>query len=395
MMKKFRYETFVALVVLMLAMLACGGGGNSGDNNEEATNAPATATPDPAANFTSYTSETSGVIVSYPPDWAMDDTFFLQLASDETLFSSTDANEGALMAFFSDTPANMGGSDPTTILTSMAADLTADGGMAMQGDPTPLTVKGQNGAIVDISGTADDGTPLTGFIAALVKADWATVVLAVTPTTGSENFLPTMRAVLNTVEVTSAPAPAEEPTLEPIVEPTAEPTAAPTTAPVVEPVATEDAGGGNAAAEPISQWATSAIASSEFSSSWGATNVIGAPDTPECGDYTTAWASSSSGGVDWIEVYYDTPVYATQINIYESYNPDQVVSVEVFDLDGNVTEVYTQSPEGFDLCPMVLSIDLAQTDTLIYGVRINVDQSVLSLGWNEIDAVELVGYPAN
>lgn len=387
MIRKFRYETFIAFVLLMLAMLACGGGGNSGNNNETATSVPPTATPDPAANFTTHTSETSGVIVSYPPDWAMDDTFFLQLASDETLLGTPDADEGALMAFLSDTPANLGGSDPVTILTSAAADMSADGGFTMQGEPAAITIKGQNGAVVDINGTADDGTPLTGFIAALVKADWATIILAVTPTTGSENYLSTMRTILNTVEVTNAPEPEPEPTLEPI--PTAEPTTAPV---VVEPTAET---GSDTVGEPINQWATSAIASSEFSSSWAATNAVGAPDTPECGDYTTAWASSSSGGVDWIEVYYDTPVYATQINIYESYNPDQVVSVEVFDLNGGVTEVYTQVPESFTACPMILTIDLEQTDFLVYGVRITVDQSVLNLGWNEIDAVELVGYPAN
>lgn len=389
MIRKFRYETFIAFVVLMLAMLACGGGGNSGNNNEEATSVPPTATPDPAANFTTYTSETSGVIVSYPPDWAMDDTFFLQLASDETLLGTPDADEGALMAFLSDTPANLGGSDPVTILTSAAADMASEGEFTMQGEPTAITIKGQSGAVVDINGTADDGTPLTGFIAVLVKADWGTIILAVTPTTGSENYLPTMRTVLNTVEVTTAPEPEPEPTLEPI--PTAEPTTAPV---VVAPEPTAEIGS-DTAGEPINQWATSAIASSQFSDSWAATNAVGAPDTPECGDYTTAWASSSSGGVDWIEVYYDTPVYATQINIYESYNPDQVISVEVFDLNGGVTEVYTQAPESFGVCPMVLSIDLEQTDFLVYGVRITVDQSVLSLGWNEIDAVELVGHPAN
>ena len=44
---------------------------------------------------------------------------------------------------------------------------------------------------------------------------------------------------------------------------------------------------------------------------------------------------------------------------------------------------------------MMLSIDLGETDFLVHGVRITVDQSVLGLGWNEIDAVELVGIPAN
>ena len=220
-----------------------------------------------------------------------------------------------------------------------------------------------------------------------------------TPTDVADNYLPTLNAILNTLQInepvaTAVPEVVELPTEEPTVAPTAEPTVAPTVEPTAEPTtapATEEP----AAAEPINQWASSAVAGSAFSSSWAATNTIGPADTPDCGDYTTAWASGTSSGVEWLEVYYDVPVYATQINIYESYNPDQVVLVELIDVDGNVVEAYSQSPENYAVCPMVLSIDLEATDFLVHGVRITVDQSVLGLGWNEIDAIELVGIPAN
>lgn len=393
MLRKFSYRSLFALSVLILAVLACGGGGNA---NNEATHTPApTATPDITANFISYTSENSGVIVSYPSDWARDDTFFLSIASDEALLETTESQEGALIAFLSDTPANLGGNDPKTILSATLANMATDSGITMQGEPADLTVKGQSGAIVDVTGTAEDGTPLSGFVATLINGEWATIVLAITPTAGSENYLPTMKAVLNTVEVTEAPPPAEiEPlsTEELVIE---EPTpVVEEPEPTIEPEPTVDAGN-TAAAETISQWASSATASSQFSSSWAATNTTGAPDTPECGDYTTAWASSSSTGVDWLEVYYDVPVFATEINIYESYNPDQVITVELIAVSGEVVEVYTQAPEGFDTCPMFLSVTVPETDFLVQGVRITVDQSLLNVGWNEIDAVELIGYPAN
>jgi len=387
MLRKFSYQSLFALAVMILAVIACGGGGNA---NNEATNTPSpTATPDITANFVSITSETSGVIVSYPPDWVTEDIFFLSIASDAAVLESTESQEGAIMIFLSDTPANLGGTDPKAILTETVAGMSTDSDFLTQGEPTDMTVNGQSGGIVDITGTADDGTPLTGFVATLVNGEWATVILAITPTDGSEAHLPTMRAILNTVEVTQAPSPAESeplPIEEPIVE---EP------APVVEePEPTAEASI-TAAAETISQWASSATASSQFSSSWSATNATGAPDTPECGDYTTAWASSSSRGIDWLEVYYDVPVFATEINIYESYNPDQVVTVELIAVSGEVVEVYTQAPEGFDTCPMFLSVAVPETDFLVYGVRITVDQSVLNVGWNEIDAVELIGYPAD
>jgi hypothetical protein len=142
----------------------------------------------------------------------------------------------------------------------------------------------------------------------------------------------------------------------------------------------------------VSQWATGAAASSEYGNpSWAAIQATGAPDTAECGDSATAWASLSSDTEEWIELTYDTPVYATAINIYQSYNPDQVVKVELIDLTAGYHAVYTGRPEQTDECPYVLSIPVEQTDYSVAGVRITIDQSQLGLGWNEIDAVELVG----
>ncbi len=146
--------------------------------------------------------------------------------------------------------------------------------------------------------------------------------------------------------------------------------------------------------ETIRQWATSAVASSEFgSTSWTAIQATGQPDTLACGDFGTAWASASSTGADWIEVYYDTPVIPTEINIYESYNPSSVTSVQLIDVDGIVHPLYTGVPSKInDPCPYVFSLPVT-FDSEIYAVRIEMDQSVLG-GWNEIDAVELVGEAA-
>jgi len=147
------------------------------------------------------------------------------------------------------------------------------------------------------------------------------------------------------------------------------------------------------AGETIRQWASSAMASSEYGNpDWAASQAVGRPDTRECGDYSTAWASSSSDTVEWLEVYFDVPVYATEINIIQTYNPDQVVEVELIDVDGEYISVYDQEPTAVeDPCPYTLSLEGDPTDYLVRGVRITVDQSILELGWNEIDAVELVG----
>jgi hypothetical protein len=159
-----------------------------------------------------------------------------------------------------------------------------------------------------------------------------------------------------------------------------------------KPVATvKPPQGGN-----ISQWAISAAASSEYGASdWSAMQATGAPDTPVCGDQGTAWASATAGTEteEWIELTYATFVRPTQVNIFQTYYPDQVVKVELIDSVSGYHEIYTASPEAMDECPYVLSIPVGDVDYVVAGIRITIDQSLLG-NWNEIDAVELVGMPA-
>ncbi|MBT7191244.1 MAG: hypothetical protein HN916_13750 [Anaerolineae bacterium] len=142
----------------------------------------------------------------------------------------------------------------------------------------------------------------------------------------------------------------------------------------------------------ISQWASNASASSEYGNpDWAAQQATGAPDTLECGDTPTAWASEGNFTTEWLELRYDTPVTPTEINIYESHTPTQVVRVEIFDTQGSYHEVYSAQPKMTD-CPYILSISVQEADYQATGVKITIDQSQLNLPWNEIDAVELVGY---
>jgi hypothetical protein len=143
--------------------------------------------------------------------------------------------------------------------------------------------------------------------------------------------------------------------------------------------------------QELRQWASSAAASSEFSNpSWAAVQAVGQPDTRECGDQTTAWASSSSAGNDWLEVRFATPVIPSQINIYESYEPNQVVQVELIGSDGTYFVVYTGLVTIQNTCPFIFTIDV-DIDTPVVGALITIDQTNSDLSWNEIDAVELVG----
>jgi len=149
------------------------------------------------------------------------------------------------------------------------------------------------------------------------------------------------------------------------------------------------------APKPVRQWAADAQASSEWGTSdWTAGQATGQPNTAECGDLGTAWAASGQSTVEWINLFFTTPVYPTELLITQTYNPDQVVQVDLIDMQGQFVTVYTAQPRQVDSpCPYVLTIPVSRSDILAQGVRITIDQSVLGLGWNEIDAVEIIGVP--
>ena len=195
----------------------------------------------------------------------------------------------------------------------------------------------------------------------------------------------------------SPPSPPEEvmtPTTPPVVPTTtpAVPTTAPTnTPPVVEPGATPTQ---PAAAGVLRQWATGATASSQYGDDdYSAQQAIGAPNTMECGDIETAWASETSDGVDWLEVTFATAVVPSEINIRETNMPGFINKVEVKDEAGVYYTVWEGTPAIVEECPRVLTVSVSGVNARVSAVRINLDQREGGW-WNEIDAVELVGVPS-
>jgi len=168
-----------------------------------------------------------------------------------------------------------------------------------------------------------------------------------------------------------------------------------TISPTVTAVEETDSGDERfSAAGIIMQWAVAAEASSVFSDpEWSAEQALGRPDSPGCGDYQFAWASAASDSVDTLILEYPTPVLPLEIVIHESYNPDQVVKVEVFNAEtGGFYTVLQKNPVQVDRpCPYELVIPIDNIDFLTNRIRITLDQSQLGLGWNEIDAVQLIG----
>ena len=141
------------------------------------------------------------------------------------------------------------------------------------------------------------------------------------------------------------------------------------------------------------QWASSAYASSEFDNpDWSASQIIGEPDTLECGDYSSAWASFDLTQEEYIEVMFGAYVFPLELHIYQSYFPNQVIRVQLIDYDFNYIDIYEGIPETVDACPFILTIPITiDPDIAVQGARITLDQSGLSGSQrNEIDAIELI-----
>jgi hypothetical protein len=143
----------------------------------------------------------------------------------------------------------------------------------------------------------------------------------------------------------------------------------------------------------VRQWAVTARASSEFSAtSWSAMQATGKPDTTDAGDIRTAWASRvADGGEEWLELTYEQPVLATHVRIHETYNPGAVRRVEARDAEGNWQVLWEGTTPATEPKRWFL-IAFRRTPVATSTIRVVLDSAAVA-GWNEIDAVELVGDP--
>jgi hypothetical protein len=144
----------------------------------------------------------------------------------------------------------------------------------------------------------------------------------------------------------------------------------------------------------IHQWASQATASSEFGNDgYSASQATGAPDTTDCGDASTAWASAAADGKDWLQLTYDTPVVPKQIEIHQSFNPGAITQVEVASQSAGQSQiVYQADPAVVNTCPFTLVVQVNGIDSKIDEITITVDQTNHN-GRDEVDAVELIGTP--
>jgi hypothetical protein len=141
--------------------------------------------------------------------------------------------------------------------------------------------------------------------------------------------------------------------------------------------------------EPIEE---RTLASPKPMRSWGHEQVLGEPNTPKHGDISSAWAPmAQNGGTEWLEVGFDNPVSLAEINVHETYNPGAISQIAVMMPDGSERVIWEGEFSSDDAVPGIVERAF-QVDQEITAdsVRIYMDTTRVS-GWNEIDAVELVG----
>lgn len=122
---------------------------------------------------------------------------------------------------------------------------------------------------------------------------------------------------------------------------------------------------------------------------WHALQATGAPNADPARDDRNAWAwSRGDVGEQWLELAYETPLRASAVRIFEVNSAGAVARVVGIEPGGARHLLW----EGLDptATPGVLEVRFATTAFRIARVLVVLDTD-RAPGWNEIDAVELVG----
>lgn len=146
--------------------------------------------------------------------------------------------------------------------------------------------------------------------------------------------------------------------------------------------------------DPNGQWAIQATASSSYNdaqgtASWSANQATGVPNVDKYGDNGNAWTSKTEdGGIEWLDLKYPKPVHATEVRVRESCGSGAVIKIEVYDEQGGAHSVWQGNDPTTEL--NYLMVKFPKTTFKTGRVKVTLATNVVP-GWNEIDAVQLVG----
>ena len=125
--------------------------------------------------------------------------------------------------------------------------------------------------------------------------------------------------------------------------------------------------------------------------SWGHEQALGPPDTKELGDTPSAWApKAQNGGEEWLQVDFDKAVALSEINVHETYNPGAISQIAAVMPDGSEKIIWEGEMDSGDASGVIERAFQVDESITAGSVKIYLDTTRVN-GWNEIDAVELVG----
>jgi len=146
--------------------------------------------------------------------------------------------------------------------------------------------------------------------------------------------------------------------------------------------------------DPDGQWAVSATASSTYEDAkeqerWAANQVTGVPNVEAFGDDGNAWApKTEEGGIEWLDIQFAKPVYASEVRVRESCGSGAIIRIDLFDEQGTAHQIWAGADPTTTLNYLLVKVPKPSYKT--GRVKITLATNVVP-GWNEIDAVQLVG----
>jgi hypothetical protein len=141
----------------------------------------------------------------------------------------------------------------------------------------------------------------------------------------------------------------------------------------------------------VRQWAATAVASSEWSDvAYAARETTGAPENPGvCADVPTNWSPlTETSDPEWLDLSYVDSVLADRVVVHEMLEAPFVYQVDVIDGTGQIHTVWT----GEDTTVCGEGFEPTWTRTTFGTKRVVVRTQAPN--WEEVDAVELIGYRA-
>ncbi len=313
-----------------------------------------------------YTWPEQGISMAYPAGWAtpqplMDNAY--ELAANPADLNAPRPGAPVVLIFAADTLGGFAevaqGQTPAEVLGALIADITDNASLP----DTMLATTIAGYPAVRAQASTPDHTFFTDGVIISVSDGRFVIVLAGMPFNQQTTFIPTFDQMLASLTISAAataipPVNGVRITLDQTL------TGSWNEIDAVELVGVDENN------QSVRQWASGAEATSEYNSTtWSAMQATGAPDTPACGDFTTAWASATSTGQDNLTLTYDTPVLPNAINVYQSYNPGAITRVEVLPADGAPAITVFEGVDPTTACPGVFTVYVGG-GTIEYGQAI-------------------------